>query len=194
MLALTVPLLIGLAFGAILQRAGASRYELILGTLRVENLTILKFMLLAVGVAAVSIGGLSAFGLAHFAIKPLYFWGVLLGGLVFGVGFALSGYCPGTSLVAGVEGRRDAWATVGGAFAGAIAYTLAYPFLRPLLLLPANFGAPTLATTTRLSPTLAGLVGGGFFIALAFLLPRTPQRRAAGSGASEPLQFAKRQV
>lgn len=188
MLALIVPLVIGLAFGAILQRVGASSYELILGTLRLENLTILKFMLLAIGVAAVGIGGLSAFGLAHLAIKPLYLWGVLLGGLVFGVGFALSGYCPGTSLVACVEGRRDAWATVGGAFAGAIAYTLAYPFLRPLLVLPADFGKVTVTTTTGLSPTLAGLIGGGLFIALAFLLPRTPQRRAAAESTNEALQ------
>ncbi|HEX8954344.1 MAG TPA: YeeE/YedE thiosulfate transporter family protein, partial [Polyangia bacterium] len=163
---------VGVVFGTLLQRVGASRYEQILGTLRLRDLTILKFMMLAIGIAMLGVAVLSLAGVAHLAVKPLYIAGVLVGGLVFGVGFGLSGYCPGTGLVACVEGKRDAWFTVAGAFAGALAYALAYPALKPLLVEPLNFGPLTLASLT--GAAWAGVVVGPLFIALALLLPRHP--------------------
>jgi len=169
---------VGVCFGALLQRVGASRHELILGTLRLRDLTILKFLLLAIGVAAVGTGVLAAFGQAHFAIKPAYVAGVLLGGLVFGVGFALSGYCPGTCLVASAEGRRDAWFTVAGGFLGALVYTLAFPALKPLLVDRWNLGPVTLGQVLHLSPAVPGVVVGLVLIAVALVLPRTPGARS----------------
>ncbi|HZJ56050.1 MAG TPA: YeeE/YedE thiosulfate transporter family protein, partial [Myxococcaceae bacterium] len=149
---------VGLCFGALLQRVGAARHELILGTLRLRDLTILKFMLLAIGVAAVGTGVLAGLGQAHFAIKPAYVAGVLIGGLIFGVGFALSGYCPGTCLVASAEGRRDAWFTVAGGFLGALVYALAFPALKPLLVDRWNLGPMTLGQALHLSPAVLGVV------------------------------------
>jgi uncharacterized membrane protein YedE/YeeE len=177
-MSLALPFLIGIAFGALLQRVGASRYERILGTLRLRDLTILKFMLLAIGVATVGVGMLSLFGVAHLAVKPLYVAGVLLGGLIFGVGFALSGYCPGTSLVACTEGKRDAWFAVAGAFTAALVYAVAFPTLKPLLLDPFNFGALTLSSVTGGHPGWAGLIVGPVFVTLALVLPRFPGQEA----------------
>jgi uncharacterized protein len=172
---------VGLGFGALLQRVGASRHELILGTLRLRDLTILKFMLLAIGIAAVGTGVLAAFGQAHFAIKPAYVVGVLLGGLVFGVGFALAGYCPGTCLVASAEGRRDAWFTVAGGFLGALAYALAFPTLKPLLVDRWNLGPVTLGQVLHLSPAVPGVIVGLLLIGIALVLPRTPGARSRGA-------------
>jgi uncharacterized protein len=171
---LFIPLVVGLGFGALLQRVGASRYERILGTLRLRDLVILKFMLLAIGVAVVGVATLSLFGLAHFAIKPLYVLGVLLGGLVFGIGFALSGYCPGTGLVACAEGKRDAWFMVGGGLTAALVYAIAFPVVKPLLVDPLNFGQVTVSSLTGSRPAYAGLVVGPLFITLALVLPRFP--------------------
>ena len=173
---LLIALGVGALFGVFIQRAGASRYDRILGMLRLRDLTILKFMLLAIGTAAVAIGVLAAFGLAHFSIKPLHLWGVAAGGAVFGVGFALSGYCPGTTLVACAEGKKDAWVTVAGGLLGALAYTLAYPLLKPLFVDSGDLGRPTVSTLTGMGPSVAGVLVGGAFIALAFALPKNSQR------------------
>jgi uncharacterized protein len=189
---LALAFVVGVCFGALLQRVGASRHELILGTLRLRDLTILKFMLLAIGVAAVGTGVLASFGQAHFAIKPLYVAGVLLGGLVFGVGFALSGYCPGTCLVASAEGRRDAWFTVGGGFLGALAYALAFPVLKPALVDRWNLGSVTLGKALHWSAGAAGIGIGVLVVALALVLPQVPGARRAQAPSSPAHQGALR--
>lgn len=188
-----VALLIGLGFGAILQRTGLSRPDFMLDALRLRDLTLVKFMALAIGVAAIGIGMLSSLGLAHLAVKPLYVLGVAGGGILFGAGFALAGYCPGTSIIASVEGRRDAWFTLFGALAGALAYIVAYPALAPRLVEPASFGNLTLAGAAGVSSGVAGAVAGAIFIALALALPSRPgQKRAgaAGGGSSAGGPFA----
>jgi hypothetical protein len=170
---------IGAAFGVILQRVQVSDPDRIYGTLTLRDLTVLKFMLLAIGVGAVGIGGLAALGLAHLKIKALPLLAVAGGGLVFGVGFALAGYCPGTCLVGAAEGRRDAlWTFVGG-LAGALGYALVHPWARAWLLAPIDLGKPTLASWAGLGPGLAGALFGGGMIALALLLPARPGRASA---------------
>lgn len=178
MTTLFVALAVGVAFGALLQRSGLGRPDFILRALRLEDLTLLKFMALALGVAAVGIGILSTFGIANLSIKPFYLLGVVLGGLVFGAGFAIAGYCPGTSLVAGAEGRRDAWFTVAGAFVGALAYVFAYPALAPYLVEPLSFGKATLDGALGVTPLFIGVVLGAMLIVAALRLPRTLGKRA----------------
>ncbi len=171
---LAIALFIGVAFGAILQRSGLARPELMISALRLRDLTLVKFIALAVGVAAVGIGILSSFGLAHLAVKPLVLLGVAAGGLLFGAGFALAGYCPGTSVVGSMEGRRDAFFTVFGGFAGALAYIVAYPALAPRLLEPLSFGALTLSGAAGVGGGVAGAAVGAVFIAASLALPRRP--------------------
>ena len=176
-------LAIGLAFGAILQRVQVSSPDRILGTLTLRDLTVLKFMLLAIGVGAIGVGGLTALGLAHLKVKALPLFAVAGGGLLFGAGFAVAGYCPGTCLVGAAEGRRDAFFTVAGGLLGALAYAFAHPWAKRWLMDPLDLGKPTLATVTGLTPGIAGVAFGGALLALALLLPqqlsRTPARSAA---------------
>jgi hypothetical protein len=182
--AILVSVALGLAFGAILQRVQASSPDRIVATLTLRDLTILKFMILAIGVGAVGIGALTALGLAHLKVKALMLLAVGGGGLVFGAGFALAGYCPGTCLVGAAEGRKDARYTIVGGLAGALAFALAYPALKPVLIDRLAFGSPTLAEVSGLGKGLAGAIFGAVLIAVAFALPTRPgARRAEAAGA-----------
>src|SRR6478672_13961805 len=108
-------LLVGIAMGALIQRAGASRPRMILASLRLENLSIIKFMATTIAVGTVAVYLLSYWMPMHFDIKPTYVVGVVVGGVIFGTGFAVGGYCPGTCVVGMGEGRRDAFvALLGG--------------------------------------------------------------------------------
>ena len=163
--------------GALLQRVGASNPGMIARNLRLQDLSIIKFMAttIAVGAVVVSLGGL--FMPMHLDIKPAYLVGVLGGGLVFGVGFALGGFCPGTCVVGLGEGRKDArWALVGGIF-GALAFTLLYRLvvapLRPLL----DMGKVTVANLLHLpTPLVAGVMAAILFAGVAWLPTVRPQR------------------
>ena len=99
MMTLAIGFFIGCVFGAILFLGGASSYRKILGTLLLKDMTIIKLMMTAIGVGTLGVYLLDQGGLAHMNIKPAYIWGVIAGGAIFGVGWAVSGYCPGTCLV-----------------------------------------------------------------------------------------------
>lgn len=177
LITVVISLGLGLSFGLILQRVQASSPDRIIATLTLRDLSILKFMVLAIGVGAIGIGLLSSVGLAHLKIKSLPLLAVGLGGLIFGVGFAVGGYCPGTCLVGAAEGRRDALFTIGGGLLGALVYALVHARLSGPLVEPFDFGAPTLVTATGLAPGLVGLLFGGAMVAVAFALPTQPLGR-----------------
>lgn len=136
--------LTGAAFGAVLMASGLSNPRLILGMLRLKDLRLLKLLVTAIGTGIVGVAVLDALGAAHLGVKPLHLVALLSGGAIFGIGFALSGYCPGTSLAGLAEGRRDALFTVAGGLLGTLAFAFSYETLRPLLIEPLSFGAPTL--------------------------------------------------
>jgi hypothetical protein len=79
--------------------------------------------------------------------------------LIFGVGFAISGYCPGTCVLASAEGKTDAVFTLLGGLCGAALYALVYPLMAPLINF-SNFGKITLATVFNVS--------NGIWIAIPF--------------------------
>ncbi len=144
MMTLGIGFLIGCAFGTILYLGGASSYRKILGTLLLKDMTIIKLMMTAIGVGSLGVYLLDLGGLANMSIKPAYIWGVIAGGAIFGIGWAVSGYCPGTCVVGASEGKLDAVATVVGAFVGAFLFSLAFPLLDEMLLQKANFGKITM--------------------------------------------------
>jgi uncharacterized membrane protein YedE/YeeE len=140
---LIIGFLIGCAFGAILFLGGASSYRKILGTLLLKDMTIIKLMMTAIGVGTLGIYLLDQGGMANMSIKPAYIWGVVAGSVIFGVGWAVSGYCPGTCLVGSAEGKKDAIATLVGALVGALIFSMVFPTLDQLLLQNADFGKIT---------------------------------------------------
>lgn len=134
----------GLAFGALLQRGRVSRYEVILGQLRFRDGRVVKTMATAVAVGALGIHALVRNGVVSKNVKPMKVGGVTLGAVLFGAGLAVAGYCPGTSVVALGEGRKDALATVLGMLAGASLFVAVYPQLVPVLEAGGDLGKRTL--------------------------------------------------
>ncbi len=167
---LFIGFLIGCAFGAILYLGGASSYRRIVGTLLLKDMAIIKLMMTAIGVGSLGIYLLDMGGLANMSIKPAYVWGVLVGGIIFGIGWAISGYCPGTCVVGASEGKKDAIFTVLGAFTGAFMFSLAYPVLENWLIKPANFGKVTFESMLGIDgiwlaiPFSAALLFTAFFV------------------------------
>ena len=134
----------GILFGFLLQKARVLRYDKQLGALRLADMTIVKFMLSTVLVAMVGTYLLKDFGLVKLSIKPTLLGAVILGGLIFGIGWGLLGYCPGTSAGALGEGRWDAIWGILGMLVGAGLYGEAYPGLKETVLTWGNLGKITL--------------------------------------------------
>ncbi len=179
---IVLALLIGGAFGAVLDRIGASNPNLIGRMLNLTNLHLMKTILLAIGTGSVLMFGGQMLGLVdvgHMSVKAAYA-GVFLGGLLLGFGWALSGYCPGTGVVAAGAGRKDALAFIAGGLLGAAAYMATYPTAKATGLLgPILGGKVTLGTVpgsayaglTALPGDVVGIVLGLVFVIVAFVLP-----------------------
>lgn len=119
---LALGLLFGAIFGFLLQKGGVGKYEVLIGMLLLEDFTVLKVMVSAIIVGMIGIYTLHAAGLVKLHLKPTRFGANTIGGLVFGVGFALAAYCPGTSATALGQGNYDAIAVMIGMMAGSYAF------------------------------------------------------------------------
>ncbi len=164
-------LLVGIAMGALLQRVGASSPAAILRSLRLQDLTVIKFMATTIAVATVVTYGASHWIPMHFDVKPTYVLGVAGGGLLFGVGFAVAGYCPGSCVVACGEGRKDAFATVAGGLAGTLAFTLLYTGLEPVFILPINFGKIRLSDVLHVPAFAVALALASILLTIVTVVP-----------------------
>jgi uncharacterized membrane protein YedE/YeeE len=137
-------LITGILFGFLLQKARVIRYDKQLGALRLMDMTIVKFMLSTILVAMVGTYLLKDLGLVKLSIKPTILGGVILGGLIFGIGWGFLGYCPGTSAGALGEGRWDAVWGILGMLGGAALYAEAYTALKKTVLTWGDLGKITL--------------------------------------------------
>jgi uncharacterized membrane protein YedE/YeeE len=136
-------LVTGIIFGFLLQKARVIRYDKQLGALRLMDMTIVKFMLSTILVAMVGTYFLKDLGLVKLSIKPTILGAVILGGLIFGIGWGFLGYCPGTSAGALGEGRWDAIWGILGMLGGAALYAEAYPAMKKTVLTWGNLGKIT---------------------------------------------------
>jgi len=128
-------LITGFILGFTIQKAKVVRYDVVVGQLRLKDFTMLKLMLTAVVVGMVGIYLFKDMGLLKLSIKSTNLVANILGGLIFGVGFALLGYCPTTGVGAIGEGRTDAfWGGVLGMLVGAALYAEVYHHLKGNLL------------------------------------------------------------
>lgn len=119
---LVLGLIFGVAFGFLLQKGGVAKYEVLLGSLLLTDFTVMKIMLTAILVGMIGIFGMHALGLVKLHVKPTKYAANVVGGLVFGAGFALLGYCPGTGAAALGQGNLDAIGGIGGLLAGSYVY------------------------------------------------------------------------
>lgn len=141
----------GILFGFLLQRGQVLRYDKQLGALRLRDMTIVKFMLTSVLVAMVGVYFLYDLGLVRLSVKSLNLGGNIVGGLVFGVGWGLFGFCPGTAVGAVGEGRWGAVWGIVGMVVGAGLFAEAFPVLFATVLTWGDMGKLTLPQVLGLS-------------------------------------------
>lgn len=148
---LLIGFLIGLIFGFLLQRGGVTDYNVILDQLLLRDFTVVKIILTAVMTAMIGLYMMRGFNLVRLNPKPFYLKGIAVGGLIFGMGFALLGYCPGT--VAGALGTGSVHAFLGmiGVLIGAEIFSVVYPSLRNTLM-KKNHGPITIPGVLEVNP------------------------------------------
>jgi uncharacterized protein len=162
-------LLTGIVFGFLLQKGRAAKYHVIMGQFLLNDWTVVKIMATAVIVGAVGVYALTATGVASLHIKPMLVGGVVIGAALFGIGIAVFGYCPGTSVAACAEGRRDAMFGVLGMLFGAAVFVALHPTLKPLIQGLGDMGEITLPEVFNISTWVvigALIVVGGLAIVL----------------------------
>lgn len=131
MFQIIIGLLAGFTIGYTFQRTGVTKYPRVMGMLLLKDFKLLKFMLTAVTCSMIGFYILNDLGVITLNPKPLD-WGKVAGGLVFGVGMGLLGYCPGTMASRIGEGKRDAWIGLLGMVLGILFYAVNVDFFKTI--------------------------------------------------------------
>ncbi|MBX3084782.1 MAG: YeeE/YedE family protein [Anaerolineae bacterium] len=174
-----IALILGVCFGFALNKAGLTKYTKIVNVFRLTDLAVLKFMMTALVVSMSGLYLLRSLGLITFPNVPAtYIVGNLVGGLIFGVGMALSGYCPGTCVAGSGEGKLD-YLIPGllGFLVGAAIYGLAYPSVFPAISAIANYGNVVLPDLWNLNPFLSVVLFALMALFLFYLIDRAGLHR-----------------
>jgi uncharacterized protein len=177
-------ILTGLVFGFVLQKGHVTRYSTIVGQFLFADFTVLKIMLTAIVTGAIGIYAMHSLGMiANLSVKPALLAANALGGLIFGVGMAIAGYCPGTGVAAIGEGSRHAIPAVLGMIVGAGVFAEVYPFLQSNLMKWADYKKVTLANITGLSPWVF-ITGLAVIAVVVFFLIERSERKCATAPAA----------
>lgn len=134
----------GIIFGFLLQKGRVIRYDKQIAALRLLDMTIVKFMFTSILVAMVGVYLLKDLGIVKLSLKATVLGGNVIGGLIFGIGWGLLGYCPGTQLGALGEGRWDAIWGILGMLVGAGIFAEMFPILKNTVLKWGDFGKITI--------------------------------------------------
>lgn len=167
--------LLGGLFGFVLYLVGASNPRKLLSMLRLEDLSLMKMIVFGIGFASVLLAisiGLGFFNLTHLSIKSTNL-GVLIGGLIFGLGFGSVGTCPGTCVAAiGTEGIKRALVAVIGGLVGAFLFSITYGWWKSIgLFTTMDFGKITLFHISDQYPSVFNIgVGGLLVVGLLFMV------------------------
>lgn len=174
-----IPLGLGILFGVALNKAGLTRYSKIVDVFRLTDLAVLKYMMTALVVSMLGLYVLRGLGVVTFPTVPAtYVVGNLVGGLLFGVGMSLAGYCPGTCVAGAGEGKLD-YLIPGmlGFLVGAALWGLTYEQVFPSLSRAANLGNVVLPDLWNISPYLAAMAFTLMALVLFFLIDRAGLHR-----------------
>lgn len=145
-------LVTGVLFGFLLQRGRVLRFDKQVGAMRLQDMTILKFMLSAILVGMIGLQIASQLGWLKLSHKPMNLGAILIGGVLFGAGWAVTGFCPGTSVGALGEGRVHAlWAAL-GMVVGAAVYAELYPLFKSTVLTWKDWGKIALPEALGVHP------------------------------------------
>ena len=176
---LLIALVLGVFFGFALNKAGLTRYTKIVNVFRLSDLAVLKFMMTALVVTMIGVYPLRMLGLITFPTVPAtYVVGNLVGGLIFGVGMALAGYCPGTCVAGAGEGKLD-YLIPGllGFLTGAVLYGLTYQQVFPPIAKIANYGNVVIPDLWNINALLVVFAFAVMALILFYLIDRMGMHR-----------------
>ncbi len=154
-----IGLLIGIGFGFCLQKGGVTSYDTIIGQLLLTDFTVVKVMVSAMIVGMIGIHVMKSLNLIDFHTFKGSIGSSAIGGLIFGIGFALLGYCPGT--VAGAIGQGQMDALLGGAVGiliGTGLFAHFYPVINEKILSIGQFPVETIPEFIHLPRWIVVLV------------------------------------
>jgi uncharacterized membrane protein YedE/YeeE len=129
---LIIALLIGIAFGWVLERAGFSTSRKLAVVFYGYDFVVIKVFFTAAITASLGLLFLNYFGVLDFSkvwMPTTFLWSTIVGGIIMGLGFILGGFCPGTSVCAVATGKIDALAFVVGITLGIFFYSFTYEYL-----------------------------------------------------------------
>jgi hypothetical protein len=150
---LLLGLIFGILFGFLLQKGGVTQYDVIIGQLLLVDFTVVKIMLSAVIVGMIGVYAMKSLGWAKLHTKGGSVGSTVVGGLIFGAGFGILGYCPGT--LAGAVGQGALDALVGGAsgiLIGTGLFAALYPRLSRKILHYGAFETKTIPDLLHVNP------------------------------------------
>ena len=174
-----ITLILGIFFGFALNKAGLTKYHKIVNVFRFTDMAVLKFMMTALVVSMTGLYALRGLGLVTFPAPPAtYLVGNLIGGLIFGVGMSLSGYCPGTCAAGAGEGKMD-YVVPGllGFLTGAVIYGLTYQAVFPAISAISNYGSVVIPDLWNLSSFLTVLLFALMSVLLFYMIDRAGWQR-----------------
>jgi len=146
--------LLGFGFGFFLEKAGFGNARTLAGQWYGYNFAVLRVMFTAIVLSMVGLFGLQRLGVLNLElvyVNGTFLWPQIVGGFVFGLGFCIGQYCPGTSIVACATGKLDGFAYLGGFLVGIVLFSFSFPLLEGFyatgsmgrVLLPEALGVPS---------------------------------------------------
>jgi uncharacterized membrane protein YedE/YeeE len=170
---LIIGLLTGMLFGFLLQKGRVTRYSVIINQLLLTDFTVVKVMLTAVVTGMIGVHVLRSTELAELHPKEGSWASAAIGGLIFGVGFAVLGYCPGTMAGAAGQGSLDALlGGVVGMLIGSGIFAAVYPRLNGTILKRGEFKRLTFPELLNVTPWVVILPTSVTIIALLLLIEK----------------------
>ena len=163
----------GIIFGFLLQKGGVTKYDVILGQLLLEDFTVIKIMLSAVVTGMIGIHLMKSLGWIQLKPKTGSWGKNAIGGLIFGLGFAVLGYCPGT--IAGAVGNGYLDALTGGLIGiivGSGVFAALYPRLKDGILRKGDFGNLTLPRLLKVNDWIVIIPLSGLIVLVLYLIEK----------------------
>jgi uncharacterized membrane protein YedE/YeeE len=148
-------------------------------------------MATAIAVGAVGVYALVVLGLSRLDIWPFQLGGIVFGALLFGVGLAIIGYCPGTGMAGAGEGSRDAFIGVLGMLAGAAIYVLGYNAFEPLILAWSDAGRVTIPDLLGINASIVVAVLCALIALVLTLIERYEHRKSSSFTAGTNKWFKR---
>ncbi len=162
---------IGIIFGGIIQYSRVDKFEKIAGFAMMKDTIVPKMLFFAIGLTAIFLYFEIKMGWASYHIKPIMLQGLILGGIIFGIGMAIMGKCPGTGPISIAEGRIDVLVgAIGGIFGGYLFTKYYDSFFHPLM--GESLGKTTLVDVTGKYAPEAVFLFGAVLIVIAFAIPK----------------------